>query len=203
MSTSDTEGVEPARNTAELVRHLPRLEWRARSLLPDPAAADDLVQDTVEKALRALPRLRPGSNVGAWLERLLSNTFIDRWRRAGRQGQLVSIDVVDLAAPLDEAEPAWLEISDADLRAAVEQLPPKLGAVFRMHELGQLQYDEIGRRLGVPEGTVGTRLRRARERLRDILTAAIAAPPISIASARAAAAAAADRAAAPEAARAA
>src|SRR5262245_26267401 len=98
MWTTDSQKSDANADTREIVNSLPRLEWRARRLAGDRAAAADLVQDTLEKALRALPRLRPGSNVGAWLDRLLSNTFIDGWRRAGRRGHAVSLERVVAAA---------------------------------------------------------------------------------------------------------
>jgi RNA polymerase sigma-70 factor (ECF subfamily) len=187
MPTDETQAAaNPDRD--QILQYLPRLEGRALTLTRNQADAADLVQDTLEKALRALPKLRPGSTVGAWLETLLSHTFIDRWRWNGRRSRAFGCVDVDVAAPEPELPPAWLDITEAEVRAAAERLPVSFAAVFRLHDLGHVPYAEIARRLGLPTGTVGTRLRRARQRLREILIDEVLAPrPIT--SARAAAAA--------------
>jgi RNA polymerase sigma-70 factor (ECF subfamily) len=168
MPGSAAEGTEE--DVRQILRHLPRLEQRARTLAQSRADAADLVQDTLEKALRAWPRLRPGSNVGAWLETLLSHAFIDGWRWARRRSGMIGVGSVDIPEPEKETSPRWLDITDVEVRAAIDRLPPMFATVFRLHCYGRLPYAEIARRLDIPCSTVGTRLRRARERLRHILT---------------------------------
>jgi RNA polymerase sigma-70 factor (ECF subfamily) len=102
----------------------------------------------------------------------------------------VSFSDAEVQAPDEDPPPAWLEITDEEVRAAVERLPAGLAAIFRMHAFGDLSYAEIARQLGIPDGTVATRLRRARERLREILTGAMMQPiPITRSAAKASAAA--------------
>jgi RNA polymerase sigma-70 factor (ECF subfamily) len=164
MSTNTDE------NLQAILEHLPRMHARARVLAGNHADAADLVQDTLEKALRALPRLRPGSNVGAWLGTLLTNTFIDEWRSASHRVTLASTAPLDLPAPEHEPPPPrWLDITQDQVRAAVDRLSPDFAEVFRMHVFEHLPYEVIASRLGIPTGTVGTRLARARWRLRGIL----------------------------------
>jgi RNA polymerase sigma-70 factor (ECF subfamily) len=162
---------EPRPELAELLKHIPNLERRARWLTRSEADAHDIVQDTLEKALRAWPRLRAGSNVGAWLGTMLSNTFIDSWRReACRRALCDQIDDLVSQPDDDPPPPAWLDISAADLKRAVARLPPRFRIVFELHVFRRMSYEEISRRLGLPSGTIGSRLLRARQHLHASLT---------------------------------
>lgn len=156
---------------AELLKHIPNLQRRARWLARSDSDAHDIVQDTLEKALRAWPRLRPSSNVGAWLGTMLSNTFIDSWRReACRRALSDQIDGLVSQPDDDPPPPPWHDISPGDLERAVARLPTRLRIVCELHVFRRMSYEQISERLRLPSGTIGTRLLRARQYLRAYLT---------------------------------
>jgi len=131
--------------------------------------ARDLVQDTFEHALRA-SAAQP-ANVRAYLAVILKHLFIDRCRKVARRPSVVSLEDHDhdLATPELEPMPAWSRASVADVRAALEELDPDFRRVYEMHVFEHRSYDEIARTLGIQRLTVGSRLTRARQRLRAIL----------------------------------
>ncbi len=139
----------------------------ARRLLRNPSDAADLVQDTVEKALRCWRQFRPGSRMRAWLLTIMTNLFVDRCRRGNRE---VPLDG-DLEQPPPEPEetPVWLQLSQEQVRRAVESLDPAMREVYRLRAVERLSYQTMSRRLGIPVATVGTRLNRARQKLRALL----------------------------------
>lgn len=164
------ETSETSKVTAETVlAHLPHLERRAYSLTRTRADAEDLIQDTLERALRALPRLRPGSAMVSWLNTLMNNRFIDGWRSRRHNRSLEA--AVHVAAPVWEPPPAWLDITEREIRDGIEQLSACSATILRLRYFHRLPYAEISRRLGVSLDTVGTRLFRARRRLKMILSA--------------------------------
>jgi len=171
----------------------PGLLHLALGLTRDAGEARDLVQDAFERALREWTRFTPGTNARAWLSAILSRLFIDRWRRRKRQPRFVDIDGAELASACagagmcagaradvrwrvalgggegeaeDSAEPPWAGVTEADLRAAITALPPKLRSVFELSATEQRTYAEISRIVGIPVNTVGTRLLRARRQVR-------------------------------------
>jgi RNA polymerase sigma-70 factor (ECF subfamily) len=151
--------------TAMLVRHATRLTR-------DSADASDLVQDTVERALRRAQAFRAGSNLRAWLLTILTNLFIDRCRRRDRDSRLDSVDEDQLAAPeRDDVVPAWANLGQDEVRAALAELEPAFREPYQLHALEHLSYQEVALRLRIPVATVGTRLSRARQRLRALLQA--------------------------------
>ncbi len=148
----------------ELIQHIPRLRRYARALAGDAVRADDLVQDTLERALVKLDLWRPGSDLRAWLFTLMHNLFVNQIRASG-----------PAHCELDEAAdvPVRGGQSDAlavrDIHAALAQLPSEQRAVILLVGLEQFSYAEAARVLGLPIGTVMSRLSRARERLREIM----------------------------------
>jgi RNA polymerase sigma-70 factor (ECF subfamily) len=150
----------------------PHLRVVAIRLCGNPADAADLVQDAFEKAYRNYDKLVPGTNPRAWAVTILHNLFIDRCRRSSREGKKVDVDDVPLAAPSEEdrgPEPAWASLGPEDLRRALDQLEPDFKDVYRLHALENRSYKEISVALGIPAATVGTRLLRARDKLRKLL----------------------------------
>lgn len=126
------------------------------------------MQDTFERALRHLAGGdRPVRNARAWLVAILRNVFIDRMR--GERATTANVD--DCPALEPDMQPAWADITLADVRAAVAALEPDLREAFELHHLEGLRYRDIAPRLGVPENTVASRLFRARRALRDVLLA--------------------------------
>lgn len=140
----------------------------ARRLTRSQADAEDLLQDTLEKALRAWDRFQPGTNLRAWLAAIMNNLFIDRCRAGGRGAAVKLDDAGELPSPARDAEPAWAHLVEADVRAALVHVLPEFRAVYELHLEG-LGYQAIADKLGVPRATVGTRLLRARRALREVL----------------------------------
>jgi RNA polymerase sigma-70 factor (ECF subfamily) len=131
--------------------------------------AEDLIQSTFERALQHAGRFEPESNLLAWLRRIMSNLTIDTWRRQDRHPMhMLDEDREYPALGSDVPEP-WEELTAADVRAAAALLPKRFREVFELHNEFGLSYTEIAQRLQIPLGTVGTRLLRARSRLRASL----------------------------------
>jgi RNA polymerase sigma-70 factor, ECF subfamily len=143
------------------------LERTARRLIRNPSDAADLVQDTVEKALRCWRRFRPGSRIRAWLLTIMTNLFLDRCRRRNREVAL-EIDPEQPSLELDEP-PSWSRLSEEQVRRAVAALEPAMREVYQLRVVQQLAYQAMSERLGIPVATVGTRLNRARLKLRALL----------------------------------
>jgi RNA polymerase sigma-70 factor (ECF subfamily) len=161
---------EASRRLDALAReHSPALTAFALKLCGDPSDARDLVQDTFERALRAGASQQPRTNERAWLFTILHHLFIDRYRRQARGPRHTSIDDVDIAAVEPAAPPAWARVSVEEVKAALEELDPDFREVYRMHAIDGLGYAEIAERLGAPVSTVGTRIMRARRKLRALL----------------------------------
>jgi RNA polymerase sigma-70 factor (ECF subfamily) len=147
---------------------------RALVLARDPEAARDLVQDSLLKAFASLRSFQPGSNMTGWLMKILVNQFIDRYRRRSAQPLLVPLceNALEVATVADREPPlASATVSLEQLRAAFEQLRPAFREAYHLRIVERLSYDQIAARLNIPSGTVGTRLRRARQQLRRLLAA--------------------------------
>jgi RNA polymerase sigma-70 factor (ECF subfamily) len=152
--------------------HLSALQGLALKLCGHPADARDLVQDTFERALRNLHTLDAGANERAWLFTILHNLFIDQCRKKSRRPPREDIDdpAVQVASPEPEPPPAWTAIGPEELRRAVGQLEEEFRVVYRLHAIEGRSYQEIAATLDLPVNTVGTRLIRARRKLKVILT---------------------------------
>jgi RNA polymerase sigma-70 factor, ECF subfamily len=164
-----------------LVRaHVSELHAVALRLCQNPADARDLVQDTLERGLRHLDRYTPGTDARAWLMTIQRRLFIDRCRaKAQRLKRDIPVDLVEerLCAAEREAVPGWSSISLEELRAALSHLPETFRAIYQLHALDGCSYIEIAQKLGIPKATVGTRLIRARRRLRELLEPLALGPP--------------------------
>ena len=154
---SDHEGLIP--------QHIPRLRRYARALTGDRNAADDLVQDTLERALSRLHLWRQGSDLRAWLFTIMHNIYVNQTRSRIRHPH----EALDESAAeaLHDREPDWAELRDID--DALSRLPGDQRAVLLLVGLEQFTYGEAAQVLEVPLGTVMSRLSRGRERLRLIL----------------------------------
>jgi RNA polymerase sigma-70 factor, ECF subfamily len=140
----------------------------ARRLCGNAADADDLVQETYEKALRALDRYADQGNLRSWLATILNNLFIDRCRKAKRAPRTEGIDELEVATPEPPAPPAWASVTAEQVHAALTKIGPEFRQVYELHAAGR-SYDEIAKELGIPKNTVGTRLIRARKKLKELL----------------------------------
>jgi RNA polymerase sigma-70 factor (ECF subfamily) len=153
--------------SSNLVGHIPDLRRYARSLTGDAWAADDLVQDTLERACERWQLWAAGSDLRAWLFTLMHNLFVDGVRRAVRQQAGQRVDVDDVANELPS--PAGVPDQAMDLQRCLLRLPPEQREVLLLVTLQDLGYEEAARITGVPIGTVMSRLSRARARLRDLM----------------------------------
>jgi RNA polymerase sigma-70 factor (ECF subfamily) len=141
----------------------------ARLLAQEESAAEDLVQDTIERALRAARQFEQGTNLRAWLMRILRNLFTDhcRHRLVARE---VGPEALDTHAAEEAVPPSPLDrITDEDLRRAIRELAPNLRETFVLVHVDRLSHQEIARQMNVKLATVGSRLWRARRKLRRIL----------------------------------
>ena len=154
---------------AELPRHLPSLERRALQLTRNPPDARDLVQDTVARALRFSDSFRPGSQLRAWLDRIMTSLFISRLRRRGRERRALEWMKDDPCAWL-EPEPLFEPCGlTPNVQQALDALPRKFSQVVQLVDLQECSYRDAAARLGVPIGTVMSRLSRARRMLASAL----------------------------------
>ncbi len=145
-----------------LLACLPRLRRYARALVGDAAQADDLVQDTLERAWTRLHQWRGEGELRAWLFGIMHNVRVDQLRRA--PAAVVPLEEAP-PEPAEGGDPArWLEWQD--LEAAVARLPDEQREVLLLVCVEELRYEEVAQALGVPVGTVMSRLARAREKLR-------------------------------------
>jgi RNA polymerase sigma-70 factor (ECF subfamily) len=157
---------------AGLASLVPDLRHRALRLGVDRATADDLVQDTIERALRFAAQYVPGTNLRAWLQQILFSVFVTRYRRARRERSALR----NLAAdPCAWTSPEAFRAPDAEVsltrttRARIDALPVGFRSVIELVDLEQQSYREAADRLGVPVGTVMSRLHRGRRLLAEQL----------------------------------
>jgi RNA polymerase sigma-70 factor (ECF subfamily) len=151
----------------------------ALRLTANPADAEDLVQDTYLKAFRAVDQFEPGTNLKAWLFTILHNTFLNRRRRAVKEPVAVEAEEIERAAldlPSAAVTPEQLllrDTLDADLQAALEALPESFRQAVWLRDVEEFTYAEIASMLGVPMGTVMSRISRGRRLLYQRLTGAV------------------------------
>jgi RNA polymerase sigma-70 factor (ECF subfamily) len=151
--------------------HEAALLRRGRRLVGSESDARDLVQETLERALRTFHAFRPGTAVWAWLRTIMNSVWIDGWRRRQAAAKICSLPSIDMAAPEPEPTPAFgsdEEILER-LPHAIARLPRIFREVLELRLQDNRSYGEIAERLGIPSRTVGTRILRARRQLRHIL----------------------------------
>jgi RNA polymerase sigma-70 factor, ECF subfamily len=168
--------------TTEALGYLDALYGSALRLTRDPDAAQDLIQDTYLKAVRARARFVPGTNLKAWLYTILHNTWRNRRRDDARSRVDVNSDTLEAvveqgiasqASHQDTPETALVKATlSEDLRAALDGLPEAFREAVWLRDVEELSYQEIATVLGVPIGTVMSRLSRGRRQLYQALVAA-------------------------------
>jgi RNA polymerase sigma-70 factor (ECF subfamily) len=142
--------------------------------------AEDLVQDTVVKAMRARDQFQPGTNLKAWLLRILTNTFINRYRRGGLERSLLDGPDVDsltdgwigattMRAMRDPETQALTPLVEAEVQRALDELPDEFRIAVVLSDIEELSYKEIADAMGCPIGTVMSRLHRGRKLLQKSL----------------------------------
>ncbi len=153
----------------ELLSVMPSLNARALKLCRNATEAQDLVQDTVERALRFESSYRPGTNLRAWMQQILFSVFVTRCRRRGRERRALDSLTQDPCAWTRRDAPPAMRALSPKVAAAVDALPEQFAAVVRLVDIGELSYKEAAGKLGVPVGTVMSRLFRGRRLLAQVL----------------------------------
>lgn len=147
-----------------LVELIPRLRRYARALVGDRASADDLVQDTLERAWAKLHLYRRGTDLRAWLFTVMHNVHVNRVR-AARATDTLEDEMPELAQRAPQGDALLVR----DLERGIARLPAEQRAVLLLVTLEEMTYEQVARTLGIPIGTVMSRLSRAREKLRAML----------------------------------
>lgn len=156
----------------QLLGHIPALRRYARLLTGDATRADDLVQDTLERACLKWALWQPGSLLRSWLLSLMHNLHVNQvrdWRHDDGHAALED-------APEPAHEPMNHAAERMDLQRALGELPPAMREVLLLVTVEEYSYAEAAGILGVPVGTVMSRLHRARDRLRELMTESTPAP---------------------------
>jgi RNA polymerase sigma-70 factor (ECF subfamily) len=169
---------DPAREEfeREALKHLDALYGAALRLTRSPSDAEDLVQDAFVKAYRFYDRFEPGTNMKAWLFRILTNTFINKYRRTtrerkvleGREAEPVGDGVMSRAAMRTLTDPiseAHRRLITAEIQEALDSLPEDYRMMIVLADVEELSYKEIATIVGCPIGTVMSRLHRARKKM--------------------------------------
>jgi RNA polymerase sigma-70 factor, ECF subfamily len=161
-----TRGAAVTDTRRDIEAEIPRLRRYARALTRDVVTADDLVQDCLTRALGKLHLWQEGSDLRAWLFTILHNQYVNHIRRAVREG--VSVGLNESEPLLSRTPQQGKRLELRDLARAIGKLPEEQRLVVLLIGLEGMRYEEVAAVLGVPVGTVRSRLSRGRDALRKL-----------------------------------
>lgn len=158
--------MKPGTHPFNVIGQLAALRRYARSLARDPDEAEDLVHDTLVRALEKQSTFRTGANLRNWLLSVLHNTYIDRlrYKRAAARRETATLDLVAQSIPAEQEHSVRLK----QVRNAFLALPEDQREALHLVAMEELSYQEAANVLGIPVGTLMSRISRARARLRAI-----------------------------------
>ncbi|MDO5492743.1 MAG: sigma-70 family RNA polymerase sigma factor [Nesterenkonia sp.] len=178
---TETDAQRRLRFERDAMQYVDQLYSAALRMTRNPQDAEDLVQEAYTKAYSAFHQYRPGTNLKAWLYRILTNTYINIYRKRQRQPQQANTEQVEdwqmaqaaehTSTGLRSAEAEALDhLPDSDIKDALQQIPEEFRLAVYFSDVEGFAYKEIAQILDIPIGTVMSRLHRGRKLLRGLLT---------------------------------